>query len=180
MVQLMWSKRALYTTLILGPIISIEAYSEVYMSEEQATGVFFPGIKFEKSVSKLSKADQEKIHELSGETVRSDSANIWKADGGEWVFIDRVLGKHEFITYAVGIGRDGKIRGIEILEYKESYGHEVKGEKWRAQFVGKDKAAPLRLDRDIKNISGATLSSAHISAGVRRVLQTYEILKNRA
>jgi hypothetical protein len=31
----------------------------------------------------------------------------------------------------------------------------------------------------VQNISGATLSSAHVTNGVRRVLQTYELLKNR-
>ncbi|MGZ3721609.1 MAG: FMN-binding protein [Bdellovibrionales bacterium] len=175
----MFTKRVLCTTLIFGPVISLEAYCEVYMSDEKATQVLFPAIKFEKSALPLSSDDQKKIKELSGETQRADVATVWRAKSGEWVFIDRVLGKHEFITYAVGIGADGKVKGIEILEYRESYGHDVRGEKWRAQFVGKDKTAPLKLDVDIKNISGATLSSAHISAGVRRVLQTYELLKTR-
>lgn len=173
----MWTKKS--ALLLIGPLVSIEAFCEVYMSETQATAALFPGVTFEKSVLELSKDEQKKIEELSGETVRWNSSVVWRAKSGEWVFIDRVLGKHEFITYAVGIGNDGKVKGIEILEYKESYGHEVRGTKWRAQFVGKDKSSPLKLDHDIKNISGATLSSAHVSAGVRRILQTYEILKHR-
>jgi Na+-translocating ferredoxin:NAD+ oxidoreductase RnfG subunit len=176
----MRNKAAFYTSLLFGPVISIEAFCEVYMSDEKAVQVLFPQMHFEKSSLPLSADDQKKIKDLSGETQRADQATVWRAKSGEWVFIDRVLGKHEFITYAVGIGADGKVKGVEILEYRESYGHEVRGEKWRAQFVGKDKAAPLKLDQDIKNISGATLSSAHISAGVRRVLQTYELLKTRA
>lgn len=165
--------------LILGPLVTIEAFCEVYMSETQATAVLFPGVKFEKSQLELTREEQKKIADLSGENVRWNKSNVWRAESGEWVFIDRVLGKHEYITYAVGIGSDGKVRGIEILEYKESFGHEVRGQNWRAQFVGKDKSSPLKLDNDIKNISGATLSSAHISAGVRRILQTYEVLKQR-
>jgi Na+-transporting NADH:ubiquinone oxidoreductase subunit NqrC len=60
------------------------------------------------------------------------------------------------------------------MEYRESYGYEVRDAKWRAQFTGKTARAPLRLDQDIKNISGATLSSRHVTEGVRRVLAFYE------
>lgn len=165
--------------LLIGPLVSIEAFSDVYMTETQATGVLFPGVQFEKSSVELSKEEKSKISELSGENVRWGTASLWRAKSGEWVFIDRVLGKHEYITYAVGIGSDGKVKGVEILEYRESYGHEVKRPLWLAQFTDKDKTAKLKLDEDIKNISGATLSCAHISGGVRRVLQTYDVLKQR-
>jgi FMN-binding protein len=43
------------------------------------------------------------------------------------------------------------------------------------QFVGKTASAPLKLDADIRNISGATLSSRHVTEGVRRLLATYEV-----
>ena len=91
--------------------------------------------------------------------------------------IDRVLGKHEFITYAVGIDPGGKIKQIEILEYKETYGYEIKRAEWRKQFYGKGSDAKLKLTDDIQNISGATLSCKHVTDGVRRVLVTHEALK---
>jgi len=171
--------RALTTTLLFGPLIAFEAYSEVYMTDEKAAAKIFPGIQMSKSALPLSKEDQDKIKEISGETPRSDSAQVWRAKTGEWVFVDQVLGKHEFITYAVGI-KDGKVQGIEILEYRESYGQKVRDDWWRAQFAGKDIHSPLKVNTDIKNISGATLSSAHITAGVKRVLETYELLKARS
>src|SRR5665213_1368068 len=167
--RLKLNRRAFYTSIILGPIISLEAYSEVYMTDQKAAETIFPSVKFEKTLVPLSKEDQQKIKDLSGENNRADNATVWRAQSGEWVFIDRVLGKHEFITYAVGIGPDGKVKGIEILEYRESYGQKVRDLPWRQQFAGKDKTSPLKLNSDIKNISGATLSSAHITAGVRRV-----------
>ncbi len=48
-------------------------------------------------------------------------------------------------------------------------------EQWRAQFVGKTSKSTLKLDRDVKNISGATLSCRHITDGVKRLLAFYEI-----
>jgi FMN-binding domain len=33
----------------------------------------------------------------------------------------------------------------------------------------------VKIDKDIKNISGATLSSVHMTDAIRRLLYTYEI-----
>ena len=91
------------------------------------------------------------------------------------MIIDQVLGKHEDITYAVALTGAGAVRAVEIMEYRETYGGEIRDEKWRRQFVGKTAAAPLKLDADIKNITGATLSCRHVTDGVKRLLETYEI-----
>ncbi len=89
------------------------------------------------------------------------------------VVVDEVIGKEELITYAVGIGTDGALRGLEILDYREPRGGEVRDPRWRSQFVGKRNGARLTLDDDIQNISGATLSCRHITEGVRRLLDAY-------
>jgi Na+-transporting NADH:ubiquinone oxidoreductase subunit NqrC len=62
------------------------------------------------------------------------------------------------------------------MEYRETYGYEIRNEKWRAQFVGKSANSTLKLDHDIKNISGATLSCRHITDGVKRLLAFYEVV----
>ena len=47
--------------------------------------------------------------------------------------------------------------------------------RWRAQFAGKRRGAPLRLEQDIKNLSGATLSCRHVTDGVRRLLALHAL-----
>jgi Na+-translocating ferredoxin:NAD+ oxidoreductase RnfG subunit len=100
---------------------------------------------------------------------------VWKVSNGGWFIVDQVLGKHEYITYALGLTATGAVKQIEILDYRETYGYQVRDESWRQQFVGKTAESPLNLDRDIRNISGATLSSRHITDGVRRLLVTYDV-----
>jgi Na+-translocating ferredoxin:NAD+ oxidoreductase RnfG subunit len=95
--------------------------------------------------------------------------------GAGWFIVDEVLGKHEYITYALGLSVSGAVKQIEILDYRETYGYEVREASWREQFVGKTTQNSLKLDGDIRNISGATLSSRHITEGVRRLLATYEV-----
>ena len=99
----------------------------------------------------------------------------WKVAGGGYFIVDEVVGKHEFISYAIGLNADGSVRQIEIMDYRESYGYQIRDAEWRKQFAGKTAAAPLKLDRDIRNISGATLSCRHIADGVKRILATHDV-----
>jgi Na+-translocating ferredoxin:NAD+ oxidoreductase RnfG subunit len=84
------------------------------------------------------------------------------------------------IKYAVGIDQNGRIRGVEIMQYNESYGGEVKDKSWRQQFIGKSMKDPIQLRVDIENIAGATLSSKHLTDGVKRLMVMHDaILKRR-
>jgi Na+-translocating ferredoxin:NAD+ oxidoreductase RnfG subunit len=95
--------------------------------------------------------------------------------------VDEVVGKHEMITYAVALSPSGAVTGIEILDYVESYGYEVAEVHWRNQFIGKTAADPIKLNKDIQNIGGATLSCKHLTDGVKRVAVLYDLaLKSQA
>ena len=101
---------------------------------------------------------------------------IWRTPDCSFFIIDEVIGKHEHIKYAIGINVDGAVREIEIMEYTESYGYEVRNESWRKQFVGKTASMPIKLNKDIDNISGATLSCKHLADGVKRVMVMYDLV----
>jgi FMN-binding domain len=99
---------------------------------------------------------------------------IWRAEAGGRVLgffiFDRVIGKHLYIDYSVSLDASGRIRQVDILAYRESYGGEIRSPSWLAQFVGKTGASPLQVGNDIRNISGATLSSHHVTEGVKRIM----------
>ena len=84
-----------------------------------------------------------------------------------------MIGKHLYIDYAVALTPNGAVHSVEILQYRESYGGEIRGPSWLAQFVGKTSGSALKINGDIRNIAGATLSSTHITEGVKRVLAAY-------
>jgi hypothetical protein len=106
--------------------------------------------------------------------VYAGGFRAWTADDG-YFFVDAVIGKHDLITYAVALGKDGKVRQTEILEYREAYGGEVRNLRWLVQFTGRQHGDAVRIGRDIQNISGATMSCAHVTDGIRRLLATYAI-----
>jgi hypothetical protein len=109
--------------------------------------------------------------------VEVQPGRVWKAQAGAQVVgsfvFDRVIGKHLYIDYAVALDPGGRVRRVDILQYRESYGGEVRGPGWLAQFVGKTSASPLAVGSDIRNISGATLSSHHVTEGVKKILGLY-------
>jgi hypothetical protein len=155
-------------------IILSTSSSSIYLSVEQAQKMMFPGAALTPANVTLTDAQRKAVEKASDTRVRKPEVRAWRASGGGWFVVDEVLGKHEFITYAIALSASGAVKQIEILEYRESYGYEVRDAKWRAQFTGKTARDTLKLDADIKNISGATLSSRHLTEGVRRVLATYD------
>lgn len=156
--------------------IAVPAHATVYLSVEQAQALMFPGETLTPNFRTLTDAQVSAIETASDSNVRNTALKVWRASGGGWFLIDQVVGKHEFIPIALALDAHGAVKDVEILEYRESYGGEVRGAKWRAQFTGKRNGDTLKLTQDIQNISGATLSSKHITDGVRRLLATYDLV----
>ena len=156
--------------------ISVPAHAAVYMGVDEAQALMFPGETLTPHSVDLTDAQVSAIENASDTDVLSKNLKAWKASSGGWFIVDQVVGKHEFIPIALALDTNGAVKDVEILEYRESYGDEVRNPKWRAQFTGKQNGATMRLTEDIQNISGATLSSKHITDGVRRLLATHAII----
>jgi Na+-translocating ferredoxin:NAD+ oxidoreductase RnfG subunit len=165
----------LFVALPISAIVAPSAFAVQYLTVEQAQKAIFPGKTFAASSVKLSGDQKKAIEQASGVRVLKDEQQVWRVSGGGWFIVDEVVGKHEFITYAVGLNADGSVQQIEVMDYRETYGGQIRDEKWRAQFVGKTSKSPLKLDADIKNVSGATLSCRHVTDGVKRLLAFYEV-----
>lgn len=151
------------------------AEAKIYLSVDQAQKILMPNKQLSKMPIIITDDLQEKMRTASSIRHPFQGDRIWKANDGGWFIVDEVVGKHEMITYAVGLSPSGNITGIEILEYVESYGYEVAEAQWRKQFVGKNANDPIKLNQDIQNIGGATLSCKHISDGVKRVVVLYDL-----
>src|SRR4051794_28081375 len=89
----------------LVPIVAIAApavaHATVYMSVEQAQQAMFPNQKLGAHFHQLQPAEIGAIKKASGASPLSKQLQAWKAQDGGWFIVDRVVGKHEFITYAV-------------------------------------------------------------------------------
>ena len=160
-------------------VLSLQA--KTYLTPKQAEKVCFPSAdKFEWKTHRYSMAEIKKIFETSRLKVIDPS--IWYGVAyknnkviGVLAF-DRCIGKHEYLDYVIALTPEGKVKQVEILNYRESWGYEVRREGWRKQFIGKNAAAKINLDDGIHNISGATLSCRGITRGVKRVCHTWDVV----
>ncbi len=152
------------------------ASATVYLSIAQAQQLMFPGATFTPEFRELTREQVSAVEKASEVDVRNRNVRIWRVSTGGWFIADEVVGKHEFIPFALSLDAGGAVKAVEILEYRESYGSQIRNQGWRDQFTGKRHGATLALTKDIQNISGATLSSRHITDGIKRLLATYAIL----
>lgn len=88
--------------------------------------------------------------------------------------ITNEYGKYRPITILVGVKPDISVQGVRILVYRENRGGEVRRKRFLHQYRNKTLTDPIRINRDIINISGATISVRGVNAGVRKVLHLLE------
>jgi Na+-translocating ferredoxin:NAD+ oxidoreductase RnfG subunit len=108
------------------------------------------------------------------DTVKVDSATVYRISKAGTLLgfaeVRNVIGKELPITFLVAIDPSATLRDVDILVYREPQGGEVAYEAWRKQFRGKTATDPLQVGKDIRNISGATISSNSVTLGVRQAL----------
>ena len=176
-----WKPSPLLLIALAAVSAPLVAHAKIYVSVEQAQKILIPNKPLVKTSIIVTDELQDKMRSASSIRHPFQGDRIWKASDGSWFIVDEVVGKHEMITYAVALSPLGAVTGIEILEYVESYGYEVAEAQWRKQFIGKTAADPIKLNQDIQNIGGATLSCKHLTDGVKRVAVLYDIaLKNQS
>lgn len=148
---------------------------DVYFTPENAAKLMFPQSEtIKKILLSLTPNQKALIQERIGwnfpETTFDCFIGETKGQTDGWAVIQHTIGKHKPMTYMVGVTPDGKISNVEVLVYRESRGSEVRTKRFNYQYEGKDLSDPIRINRDIINISGATMSVRSMSAGTKRAL----------
>lgn len=81
------------------------------------------------------------------------------------------------ISMIVGLTPEGKVTGVRVVEHKETPGlgtNVTESEEFLTQYEGKDPSSPVEIGTDVDAVSGATISSKGVTAGVRLALDVYE------
>src|SRR3984957_3331028 len=166
--------------LMLAALLPVSAVIAAdYLSVDAAQKAIFPQADvFQEVLLPRTPEQMQALLARAGAQPPHGTLRIWSATRGGMllghVFVDEVIGRQSMITYAVGIDVDGALRNLEIMAYRESHGGEVRNPAWRAQFNRRNDLAQLRFRTDIKNISGATLSSEHVTEGVRWLMALWQ------
>jgi hypothetical protein len=173
-----WLAPAVCATAALAPVQVVVASD--FLSVQEAQKSLFPDAdQFMEIPATLTDAQRQQVAALAGPQPPHRSLRLWKAtESGQlrgYVFVDEVVGREDYITYAAGIDVAGRLRPLEVLSYRESHGGEIRNPGWRRQFAGRAGEDQLKVRTDIKNIAGATLSCEHVTQGVRWLAGLWEV-----
>ncbi|MFN7065943.1 MAG: FMN-binding protein, partial [Aquificaceae bacterium] len=128
----------------------------------------------------LNKDQMEEIQRLSGAKMDTRLVSWYVLKGGDktvaYAYADmhRVRTHPELVLYT--ITPDGKLDVVQVLAFYEPLEY-MPEDQWLRLFVGKHiQKDPIRLKRDIPNITGATLTARAISDNARKVLALWQVL----
>jgi Na+-translocating ferredoxin:NAD+ oxidoreductase RnfG subunit len=151
------------------------SHAEVFLTEEEALKLMFPkSERIRKDFIRLTPETKTQVEERIGWKFPEEGFEVYIGETGShidgYVMVQNTIGKHKPMTYMVGVDTRGRVSNVELLIFREARGSEVRTKRFNSQYEGKTVSDPVRINKDIINISGATMSVRSISAGVKRVL----------
>ncbi|MGZ8384133.1 MAG: FMN-binding protein [Nitrospira sp.] len=148
---------------------------EEFMTEEEALKAVMPkSQRVRKELLRLTAEKKELIEQRIGWKFPEDSFELYIGQTGDkidgYAMVHHTIGKYKPMTYMVGVDAKGTCTDVELLVFRDAKGSEVRTKRFNSQYDGKTVTDPIRINKDIINISGATMSVRSMSAGVKRVL----------
>ena len=151
------------------------SHAEIFLTEDAALKLMFPkSERIRKDLIRLTPEKKVQVEERIGWKFPEEVFEVYIGETGAqidgYALIQNTIGKHKPMTYMVVVDHTGHVLNVELLVFRESRGSEVRTKRFNVQYEGKTVLDPVRLNKDIINISGATMSVRSFSAGVKRVL----------
>jgi Na+-translocating ferredoxin:NAD+ oxidoreductase RnfG subunit len=114
-------------------------------------------------------------------TTKIDASNLFQIIENKevkgYAFISKAPSKTDEFDYLVLFDTDFIIMKAKVLVYREDYGSEIGSKRWLKQFVGKKNGEPMKYERDIIAISGATISANSMTVAINNLLKSLAILQ---
>ncbi len=159
-----------------------EFVEQVFLTEDAALKLAFPDCdRVEKKVIQISKDKKERIESRLGWVLSESTAAVFEGFSGKEprgrAMVAEEIGKFKPITFMVKVSNEGKVERVDVMVYREAVGSEVRRPRFTRQFRGKSASDPLRINRDILNVTGATMSVQAMTAGVKKALVILDELK---
>jgi electron transport complex protein RnfG len=165
--------------LLLGG--SSPAHAEVFFSVRDLLAQQFKDSEHVSFVHAKPTPDQrQKLEQRLGQQLPKGDYVIYVAKTGErvdgYAMFDEERGQHELISFGTFFDAQGRVTRVEVLAYREPYGDGIRTARFRQQFVGRSGRSSFAPDKDIDAVSGATISSHSMCAGVQRASLLIETL----
>lgn len=157
-------------------LLAMPAAGRVLLSVEEALRLVFPGAQVERSTVFLTDAQRERAVALAGDDAVAGIVHPYVARrDGELVgtaYFDTHRVRTLAETVMVVVDPEGRVRRVEVLSFDEPPDYLPRAE-WYRQFDGRPLSAGLAVGRDVRGVTGATLTVGATAGAVRRVLAVH-------
>lgn len=182
------ARRAGAALLALAALVAAgagRATAGVLDEAEAALRRVFPApLTIAKQTAFLDAAEAARVEQLAGQALPSKVVACYRVTDpatGEpagWAYVDTHLVRTLPETVLIVLDGSGAVKRIEILSFHEPPEYLLSA-PWLAQFGGRRLDGELRLQRGIRTLAGATLSSVAMTEAVRRALALHQVLGGR-
>ena len=168
--------------LLLG-FLAGPAAAKVFLTVGEALKLAFPEAKIERRTAYLTAAQGKRARELAGTEIPSAlvtyyvAARQGKPAGTAYFDTHRVRTLPE--TLMIVIDPQDRVARIEVISFREPEEYMPRG-TWYEQFRGRVLGPDLQLKRDIRPVTGATLTARATTEAVRRVLALHRVITGGA
>lgn len=169
--------RLIVASLVL--LAGSAALATVLITVEEALELAFPDATTERQTLFLSDEQRDTAADESGAEVSSSLATRYVAKGEDgavrgWAYLDTHRVRTLPETLMVVLDADGTVRRVEVVTFREPLEY-MPREGWYEQYEGKELDDNLALKREIRPVTGATLTARATTEAVRRVLAIHAV-----
>ena len=168
------------TLMLLSMQTTVSA--KVYLTVGEALEMAFPECEVQRQTIYLTEEQEIEARKLANEPLENLLVYPYVATkDGQFVgvayfnsHIVRTLPE----TIMVAVNRNDQVQRIELLVFKEPPNY-IPPDIWYRQFRGKQLNDQLALNRGIRGILGATLTTRYTTNAVRRMLAIHNVIKEQ-
>jgi hypothetical protein len=173
----------LAAAVLLAAAAAGPAAGTTLMTADEALALAYPDCQVERRTAYLTAEQRDEAERLSGGEVRSAVVHPYpvrcggRAAGTAYFDVHRVRTLEE--TLMVALDAEGRVLRVEVLSFREPREY-LPRDLWYRQFDGEALSPGLDLERDVRGVTGATLTARATTAAVRRVLALHRVLAGAA
>ncbi len=186
-------------TVIIGCVFIGTLVTSVYavrlLSEKIALKKMMPDVeKIVTETRTISEQEKEKIRQRLGGIMvfyqpGSESEKIYEQSEYTFHFgmkggskskvavVEKQPGKWGPVEYIITLDtQTAKVTNLAVMSFAERRGRPIARRNFLKQFIGKENRDALKIRKDIRGITGATISSAATCFAVKKISTLYEVL----
>jgi Na+-translocating ferredoxin:NAD+ oxidoreductase subunit G len=159
-------------------LLSVTA-ANAQITREEALSSVFPGATIRQEQVFLTTAQQQQMRARGADTAPALVARYLAVRDGQPVgraYVDTHTVRTKRESLLISLDQSGRVKRVDVTAFLEPREY-LASEAWLRQYRDRALSTDLAVNRAIRPMAGATLTTRAVNAAVRRVLALDEVLR---